>query len=52
MVLDKRCYSPTIWIESNDFMFNNIKWHDAKLKQVMWDNFIKCNRLEWQHVQQ
>jgi hypothetical protein len=52
MVLDKRCYSPTIWIEGNDLMFNNIKWHDAKLKQVMWDNLFKCNRLEWQHVQQ
>jgi hypothetical protein len=43
MVLDKGCYSPTIWIESNDLIFNNIKWHDAKLKQVMWDNLIKCN---------
>jgi hypothetical protein len=52
MFLDKGCYYPSIWIESNDLLFNNVKWHDAKLKRVMWDNLIKCNRFEWQHVQQ
>jgi hypothetical protein len=41
-----------IWIKRIDLVFNNNKWHDAKLPNVMWELLIDHRKLEWQHVLQ
>jgi hypothetical protein len=42
----------TIWNERNDLVFNNNKWHEAKLRKVMWEGLIDYKTFEWQHVLQ
>jgi hypothetical protein len=41
-----------IWIGRNDLVFNNNIWHEAKLRNVMWELLIDYEKLEWQHVLQ
>ncbi len=38
------------WNERNDLVFNNNKWHEAKLRKVMWEGLIDYETFEWQHV--
>ncbi len=33
-------------------VFNNNKWHEAKLQNVIWEGLIDYRKLEWQHVLQ
>jgi hypothetical protein len=42
----------TIWNEINDLFFNNNKWHEAKLRKVMWEGLIDYETFERQHVLQ
>jgi hypothetical protein len=30
----------SIWIERNDKVFNRRQWHESKVKQCIWDEFI------------
>jgi hypothetical protein len=41
-----------IWNERNDLVFNNKKWHEAKLQKVMWEGLIDYETFQWQHVLQ
>ncbi len=41
-----------IWIKRIDLVFNNNRWDDAKLRNVMWELLIDHRKLEWQHVLQ
>ncbi len=41
-----------IWSKRNDLIFNNNRWHEAKLRKVMWEGLIDYKKLEWQHVLQ
>jgi hypothetical protein len=41
-----------IWIKRNNMVFNNNKWHEAKLQNVIWEGLIDYRKLEWQHVLQ
>jgi hypothetical protein len=36
-----------IWIERKNLVFNNTKWHDAKLGKVICDDY---GRFQWQHT--
>jgi hypothetical protein len=29
-----------IWNETNDLVFNKKKWHEAKLRKVMWEGLV------------
>jgi hypothetical protein len=37
-----------LWMERNDFIFNDIKWPPAKLIQTIWLGFIDYGRLAWE----
>ena len=39
-----------IWIERNDKVFNQIQWHEAKVKQQIWDALILYAKTAWKRV--
>jgi hypothetical protein len=41
----------TIWISRNDTSFNNIRWSQEKIKQIIWQGFCDYGRSVWQKIQ-
>jgi hypothetical protein len=40
----------SIWIKRNDLIFNSLKWHDVKLRRVMWDSLLDYGKMERKHT--
>jgi hypothetical protein len=36
-----------IWIERNDLVFNDIKWHDFKLNSLIREDLLDDGRIMW-----
>ena len=40
----------TIWIERNDKVFNQTQWHEARVKQRIWNELIIYSKMAWKRV--
>ena len=40
----------TIWVERNDKVFNQVQWHESKVKQQMRDALIIYAKMAWKRV--
>ena len=40
----------TIWIERNDMVFNQTQWHEARVKQRIWNELIIYGKIEWKRM--
>ena len=40
----------TIWIERNDMVFNHTQWHEARVKQRIWNKLIIYGKIEWKRM--
>jgi hypothetical protein len=36
-----------IWLECNDLVFQNVRWLEAKLRNIMWQGLLYYGRIEW-----
>ncbi len=36
-----------IWLKWNDLLFQNERWHNAKLRNIMWQWLLDYGRIEW-----
>ena len=40
----------TIWVECNDKVFNQERWHESKVKYLIWDDPIMYAEMAWARV--